>query len=140
MILDASWIAGSYRNFYVNMLNTFSIHTGLSYLLESYYKGIRSSQLSSKDTTKYRWGFAKKIGEEDLNKVEAIRDSIDTMTNIRFAQEVSRRTGKSTASSSDSTSKRTLGPSLPLSVGPQGPSRRPMTADEGNPFNTPPEA
>ncbi|KAF8940968.1 hypothetical protein BGZ58_003700 [Dissophora ornata] len=97
---------------------------------ESYYKGIRSSQLSSKDTTKYKWGFAKKIGEEDMNKVEAIRDSIDTMTNTRFAQEVSRLTGKSTASSTDSTSRRTLGPSLPPSMGPQGLSRRPMTADE----------
>ncbi|KAF9201727.1 hypothetical protein BGZ49_008065 [Haplosporangium sp. Z 27] len=101
---------------------------------ESYYKGIRSSQLHSKDLTKYQWGFAKKIGKEDQNRVEAIRDSIDTMTNTRFAQEVSRLTGKSTLSGSDSTigsnaPRRTLGPSLPPSAN-MGPNRRPMTADE----------
>ncbi|KAG0004236.1 hypothetical protein BGZ79_009902 [Entomortierella chlamydospora] len=101
---------------------------------ESYYKGIRTSQMQSKDLTKYQWRFAKKIGKDDQNKVEAIRDSIDTMTNTRFAQEVSRLTGKSTASGSDPTAgssapKRTLGPSLPPSAN-IGPSRRPMTADE----------
>ncbi|KAF9357430.1 hypothetical protein BGX26_003714 [Mortierella sp. AD094] len=101
---------------------------------ESYYKGIRTSQMQSKDLTKYKWGFAKKIGKDDQNKVEAIRDSIDTMTNTRFAQEVSRLTGKSTASGPDSVAgssapKRTLGPSLPPSAN-VGPSRRPMTADE----------
>ncbi|KAI1296373.1 hypothetical protein EDD11_007359 [Mortierella claussenii] len=96
---------------------------------ESYYKGIRSSQMASKDLTKYQWGFAKKIDKVDQSKVEAIRDSIDTMTNTRFAQEVSRITGKSTATASpyvDTTSRRTPGPSLP----PPSVPRRPMTADE----------
>ncbi|KAG0253608.1 hypothetical protein BG011_006258 [Mortierella polycephala] len=95
---------------------------------ESYYKGIRSSQLSSKSTTKYQWGFAKKIGKEDQSRVESIRDSIDTMTNTRFANEVSRLTGKSTASALDSGSapKKILGPTMPSSAS----SRRPQTADE----------
>ncbi|KAG0011506.1 hypothetical protein BGZ81_002143, partial [Podila clonocystis] len=103
---------------------------------ESYYKGIRSSQISNKGSTKYKWGFAKKIGKEDQSQVDSVRDSIDTMTNIRFANEVSRQTGVSTASSlgggSASSSsmgppKRQAGPSMPS----QGPGpRRPRTADD----------
>lgn len=105
--------------------------------LESYYKGIRSSQLSKKDTTKYQWGFAKKIGKADQDKVDSIRDSIDTMTNVRFAQEVNRLTGKSIATESNSTigpgaPRKVLGPSMPPPFNSQGSSRRPMTADEGN--------
>lgn len=99
---------------------------------ESYYKGIRSSQLSSKETTKYQWAFAKKIGRDDQNRVESIRDSIDTMTNVRFAEEVNRLTGKATAlgSSGASAAKRVLGPSMPPPSGSQSSTRRPMTADE----------
>ncbi|KAF9950998.1 hypothetical protein BGZ72_007441 [Mortierella alpina] len=103
---------------------------------ESYYKGIRSAQLSSKGTTKYQWGFAKKIAQEDKDRVESVRDSIDTMTNVKFANEVSRLTGKSTAVALDSGSgsngapRRTLGPSFPPSSEPQRLSRRPMTADD----------
>ncbi|KAF9275796.1 hypothetical protein BGZ74_003838, partial [Mortierella antarctica] len=84
---------------------------------ESYYKGIRSSQISNKGSTKYKWGFAKKIGKEDQNQVDSVRDSIDTMTNIRFANEVSRQTGVSTASS--------LGGGDPSSSSSIGPPRRP---------------
>ncbi|KAF9282282.1 hypothetical protein BGZ68_006093 [Mortierella alpina] len=103
---------------------------------ESYYKGIRSAQLSSKGTTKYQWGFAKKIAQEDRDRVESVRDSIDTMTNVKFANEVSRLTGKSTAGALDSGSglnsapRRPLGPSFPPSSEPQRLSRRPMTADD----------
>lgn len=115
-----------------------SSHTFLEIKIESYYKGIRSSQISNKGTTKYKWGFAKKIGKEDQNQVDSVRDSIDTMTNVRFANEVSRQTGVSTASSlggggpSSSSSmgppRRSLGPTMP----PQGPGPRwPRTADEG---------
>lgn len=91
--------------------------------------------------TKYQWKFAKTIDKADLNKVESIKDSIDTMTNVRFAHEVGRLTGVSSASALESGAgsgsatgaKRTLGPSMPppaagASIGP----RRPMTADEGN--------
>ncbi|KAF9979971.1 hypothetical protein BGZ65_005739 [Modicella reniformis] len=102
---------------------------------ESYYRGIRSSQLSHKDTTKYQWGFARKIGKEDQEKAESIRDSIDTMTNVRFAQEVSRLTGKTRASDpidGSSAPRRTLGPTMPPYTSTLGPSRKPMTADEGN--------
>ncbi|KAG0209380.1 hypothetical protein BGX28_010368 [Mortierella sp. GBA30] len=104
---------------------------------ESYYKGIRSAQLSGKGTTKYQWGFAKKIGREDKDRVESIRDSIDTMTNVKFANEVSRLTGKSTASTMNSASgsgsgnasRRPLGPSLPSSS--ESAYRRgPLTADQ----------
>jgi hypothetical protein len=92
--------------------------------------------------TKYQWKFAKTIDKADLNKVESIKDSIDTMTNVRFAHEVGRLTGVSSASALDTGSgsgsgagagvRRTLGPSMPppsatASIGP----RRPMTADEG---------
>ncbi|KAF9409818.1 hypothetical protein BGZ94_001840 [Podila epigama] len=110
---------------------------------ESYYKGIRPSQLSHKDTTKYQWGFVKKIGREDQNKVESIRDTIDTMTNVRFANEVSRHTGVATASalassgadassSSAGTSRRPLGPSMPSTTQSTSStrSRWPRTADE----------
>ncbi|KAF9980547.1 hypothetical protein BGZ75_008318 [Mortierella antarctica] len=103
---------------------------------ESYYKGIRSAQLSGKGTTKYQWGFAKKIAQEDKDRVESVRDSIDTMTNVKFANEVSRLTGKSTAGALDSgsgsngTPRRALGPSFPPSSEAQRLSRRPMTADD----------
>ncbi|KAF9576817.1 hypothetical protein EC968_003324 [Mortierella alpina] len=103
---------------------------------ESYYKGIRSAQLSSKGTTKYQWGFVKKIAQEDKDRVESVRDSIDTMTNIKFANEVSRLTGKSTAGSLDSAprsngaSRIALGPSFPPSSEAPRLSRRPMTADD----------
>ncbi|KAI7823507.1 hypothetical protein BC939DRAFT_410924 [Gamsiella multidivaricata] len=98
---------------------------------ESYYKGIRSSQLSSKDTTKYKWKFTKKINQADLDKVEAIKDSIDTMTNVRFAQEVNRITGKATPSGPSSAAPaRVLGPTMPPSIGPSRPYGKPMTADE----------
>ncbi|CAO3564718.1 unnamed protein product [Mortierella alpina] len=103
---------------------------------ESYYKGIRSAQLSSKGTTKYQWGFAKKIAQEDKDRVESVRDSIDTMTNVKFANEVSRLTGKSTADALDSGSgsngppRRALGPSFPPPSEAHRLSRRPMTADD----------
>ncbi|GJJ76750.1 hypothetical protein EMPS_09109 [Entomortierella parvispora] len=95
---------------------------------ESYYKGIRSSQIPSRETTKYQWGFAKKIGKDDQYKVDSVRDTIDTMTNTRFANEVSRLTGKSTAAGLEpsASARRTVGPSMP--PGPS--SRRPLTADE----------
>ncbi|KAF9962046.1 hypothetical protein BGZ70_008143 [Mortierella alpina] len=103
---------------------------------ESYYKGIRSAQLSSKGTTKYQWGFAKKIAQEDKDRVESVRDSIDTMTNVKFANEVSRLTGKSTAGALESglgpnsAPRRALGPSFPPPSEAQRLSRRPMTADD----------
>lgn len=93
--------------------------------------------MSSKGTTKYQWGFAKKIAQEDKDRVESVRDSIDTMTNVKFANEVSRLTGKSTAGALDSglglngAPRRPLGPSFPPSSEPQRLSRRPMTADDG---------
>ncbi|KAF9205116.1 hypothetical protein BGZ59_000676 [Podila verticillata] len=99
---------------------------------ESYYKGIRSSQISNKGSTKYKWGFAKNIAKEDQNQVDSVRDSIDTMTNIRFANEVSRQTGVSTASSLGGSSSSTMGPpkrpghSVPQAPGPKWP----RTADE----------
>lgn len=110
------------------------------WIIESYYKGVRTSQIPTKSMTKYQWKFAKTIDKADLNKVESIKDSIDTMTNVRFAHEVGRLTGVSSASALESGAgsgsapgaKRTLGPSMPppaagASIGP----RRPMTADEG---------
>ncbi|KAF9150287.1 hypothetical protein BG015_007909 [Linnemannia schmuckeri] len=108
---------------------------------ESYYKGVRTSQIPTKSMTKYQWKFAKTIDKADLNKVESIKDSIDTMTNVRFAHEVGRLTGVSSASALDAGSgsgsgagagvKRTLGPSMPppAATAPIGP-RRSMTADE----------
>ncbi|KAF9908791.1 hypothetical protein EC991_009494 [Linnemannia zychae] len=108
---------------------------------ESYYKGVRSSQIPTKSMTKYQWKFTKTIDKADLRQVESVKDSIDTMTNIRFANEVGRLTGKTSASALETGSgsgaagaKRVLGPSVPppaLSTarGAIGP-RRPMTADE----------
>ncbi|KAF9384528.1 hypothetical protein CPB97_005622 [Podila verticillata] len=43
--------------------------------------------------------FTKNIAQEDQNHVDSVGDSNDTMTNIRFANEVSRQTGISTTSS-----------------------------------------
>ncbi|KAG0012489.1 hypothetical protein BGZ81_001562 [Podila clonocystis] len=42
------------------------------HLDESYYKGIRSSQISNKGSTKYKWDFAKKIGKRTRAKSTSI--------------------------------------------------------------------
>lgn len=74
---------------------------------EKYYDGINSSQLSSHDSTRYKWNFAKKIDQHEL---DSIRDHVDTMTNSQKNKKV--ETG---ASTSGGGVRRNVGPSLPPS-------------------------
>lgn len=76
-------------------------------LIEKYYDGINSSQLSSHDSTRYKWNFAKKIDQHEL---DSIRDHVDTMTNSQKNKKV--ETG---ASTSERGVRRNVGPSLPPS-------------------------
>ncbi|CDS09705.1 hypothetical protein LRAMOSA02382 [Lichtheimia ramosa] len=68
-------------------------------LEEKYYRGINSAQLSSTDNTGYKWSFAKKLDQHEL---DTVRDSVDTMTGGGRSSSQRRRT-------------------------PAGPSRPPMT-------------
>ncbi|RKP27983.1 hypothetical protein SYNPS1DRAFT_26392 [Syncephalis pseudoplumigaleata] len=55
-----------------------------------YYSGIRSSQLASSELTKYQWGFAKNMNQDE---VLAVRDTVDTATNSeRVARDLAQRT------------------------------------------------
>ncbi|KAI8371540.1 uncharacterized protein BYT42DRAFT_580631 [Radiomyces spectabilis] len=45
---------------------------------DKFYAGVNSTQLTSSDTTRYKWGFAKTLNQHEQDR---IRDSVDTMTN-----------------------------------------------------------
>jgi hypothetical protein len=79
-------------------------------LIEKYYDGINSSQLSSHDSTRYKWNFAKKIDQHEL---DSIRDHVDTMTNSQKNKKV--ETGASTSGGRGGGVRRNVGPSLPPS-------------------------
>lgn len=74
-------------------------NNSLTWIIEKYYKGINSAQLSSTDNTGYKWSFAKKLDQHEL---DSVRDSVDTMTGGGRSSSQRRRT-------------------------PAGPSRPPMT-------------
>ncbi|KAI9269308.1 hypothetical protein BDA99DRAFT_558055 [Phascolomyces articulosus] len=57
-------------------------------LEEKYYKGMNSTQLSSSDTTGYRWSFAKKL---DQHEQDRIRDNVDSLTNAAGSNKGKRR-------------------------------------------------
>ncbi|KAI9313394.1 hypothetical protein BX666DRAFT_1864380, partial [Dichotomocladium elegans] len=46
-------------------------------LEDKYYNGINAAQLASSDNTRYKWAFAKKIDQHEL---DSVRDSVDTAT------------------------------------------------------------
>ncbi|RUS22459.1 hypothetical protein BC937DRAFT_89024 [Endogone sp. FLAS-F59071] len=85
---------------------------------KKYYSGIRSSQIASSDTTRYKWKFASKIDREQL---ETVKDSVDSLTN----KELKSATGTSSAAAeSQSTKRRVLGPTMPppsVGIGIRGP-------------------
>ncbi|KAH8551571.1 hypothetical protein BGW37DRAFT_467534 [Umbelopsis sp. PMI_123] len=76
---------------------------------QKYYEGITSAQLSSQDSTRYKWNFAKNVDQHEL---DSIRDSVDTMTNsqkkLKNAME---------GTSENRRVRRNVGPSLPSSSG-----------------------
>lgn len=85
--------------------------------LEKYYEGITPAQLSSQDSTRYKWGFSKNVDQHEL---DSIRDSVDTMTNskkkLKAAKESTRESARESASDSRKV-RRNVGPSLPSSSG-----------------------
>ncbi|KAI9004813.1 hypothetical protein CLU79DRAFT_782670 [Phycomyces nitens] len=70
-------------------------------LQEKYYKGLTSAQLASSDTTRYKWKFASKVDQYEL---DTIRDSVDTMTSRGAVKEMSNK-GR----------RRNVGPAMPSS-------------------------
>ncbi|KAI9496523.1 hypothetical protein BDB00DRAFT_971624 [Zychaea mexicana] len=68
---------------------------------EKYYKGINSAQLSSSETTGYRWSFAKQL---DQHEIDRIRDNVDTLTNSGKGKR--RNVGPAMPSSSSSSTRR----------------------------------
>jgi hypothetical protein len=81
--------------------------------LEKYYEGITSAQLSSQDSTPYKWGFAKNVDQHEL---DSVRDSVDTMTNSQKKLKDAREAAREAASDSRRV-RRNVGPSLPSSSG-----------------------
>ncbi|KAI8058524.1 hypothetical protein BDF22DRAFT_739937 [Syncephalis plumigaleata] len=97
---------------------------------DKYYSGIRSSQLASSDLTKYQWGFAKKMNQEE---VLAVRDNVDTATNSeRVARDLAQRTqGHRDTSRSETLGMtdrhaRSIGPSMPQMPGSSRSSTAPV--------------
>ncbi|KAG0167190.1 hypothetical protein DFQ28_005687 [Apophysomyces sp. BC1034] len=73
-------------------------------LEEKYYKGLNPAQLSSSDTTRYKWAFAKKLDQHEL---DTIRDSVDTLTS---------RTGSGPSVGVENRGRRrNVGPAMPSS-------------------------
>jgi hypothetical protein len=72
---------------------------------EKYYDGIHSSQLSSHDSTRYKWNFAKSVDQHEL---DSIRDHVDTMTNSQKKKDDGRN-----QASENRPIRRNVGPSLP---------------------------
>ncbi|CAG8743712.1 9968_t:CDS:2 [Rhizophagus irregularis] len=76
---------------------------------KKYYDGIRSSQLTSSETTRYKWKNLK-INQDEI---DTIKHSVDRQTNTNFAMEVQMRSGNNKI---DTTSKRSIGPIMPPSL------------------------
>jgi hypothetical protein len=49
-------------------------------LASKFYKGIDHSQQSAAERTKFKWGFAKKMTDDDVDALSSARDSVDTQT------------------------------------------------------------
>ncbi|RUP49442.1 hypothetical protein BC936DRAFT_142500 [Jimgerdemannia flammicorona] len=80
---------------------------------KKYYSGIRSSQITAADTTRYKWNFAQNLNRKEL---ETIKDSVDSLTN----KEIKDKAVAVTPASSSSTvapKRRVLGPAMPPPVG-----------------------
>ncbi|KAG9298430.1 hypothetical protein G9A89_008694 [Geosiphon pyriformis] len=60
-----------------------------SKLDKKYYEGIRSSQISSAESTRYKWKM--NINQDEL---ETVKNSVDRLTNIKFPTEVRARVGE----------------------------------------------
>ncbi|KAG2197393.1 hypothetical protein INT47_005646 [Mucor saturninus] len=59
------------------------------YELEAkFYQGLNSTQLSSSDTTRFKWGFAKSLDQSEL---DSVRDSVDSMTALSRGEDKLKR-------------------------------------------------
>ncbi|CAG8738285.1 2016_t:CDS:2, partial [Cetraspora pellucida] len=74
-------------------------------LNKKYYDGMRSSQLTSSETTRYKWKHLK-INQDEL---ETIKNSVDRQTNVKFASEVQLRS----SGIRNDKPKKIIGPSMP---------------------------
>lgn len=48
--------------------------------LPEYYKGLSAAELESTTRTRHRWGFAKKMSDEDRHRLHSLRDSVAVST------------------------------------------------------------
>lgn len=53
-----------------------------------FYQGLNSTQLSSSDTTRFKWGFAKSLDQSEL---DTVRDSVDSMTALSRGEDKLKR-------------------------------------------------
>lgn len=53
-----------------------------------FYKGLNSTQLSGSDTTRFKWSFAKKL---DQMEMDSVRDSVDSMTALSRGEDKLKR-------------------------------------------------
>ncbi|RIA90793.1 hypothetical protein C1645_737622 [Glomus cerebriforme] len=85
------------------------VNTWNKYKLDKkYYIGMRSSQLASSETTRYKWKNLK-INQDEI---DSIKHSVDRQTNTNFAMEVQMKSGNSKP---DKASERSIGPIMPPS-------------------------
>ncbi|CAG8768536.1 30366_t:CDS:2, partial [Racocetra persica] len=73
-----------------------------------YYDGMRSSQLTSSETTRYKWKHLK-VNQHELDELDTIKHSVDRQTNVKFATEVQMRS----SGIKNEAPKRIIGPSMP---------------------------
>lgn len=53
-----------------------------------FYQGLNSTQLSSSDTTRFKWGFAKTLNQMEM---DTVRDSVDSMTALSRGEDKLKR-------------------------------------------------
>lgn len=59
-------------------------------ITDKYYQGISSARLSAADNTGYKWAFAKKLDQHEL---DTVRDSVDTATDAGSSKGKRRNVG-----------------------------------------------
>lgn len=66
-------------------------------ITDKYYQGISSARLSAADNTGYKWAFAKKLDQHEL---DTVRDSVDTATDAGSSKGKRRNVGPALPSAS----------------------------------------
>lgn len=90
----ANWMVVLYarlcKSFFLSLHSLFAV-------IDKYYQGIGSARLSASDNTGYKWAFAKKLDQLEL---DAVRDNVDTATDAGASKGKRRNVGPALPSAS----------------------------------------